>query len=330
MGTPTIPSIMENYSTLLTDNNEMTEEQFQQYVSSNNYLKTLIDQSPGQVSAPDPSISFLSSMTEDGCVGMSNEVQMRTLLIYVLDKLNSLALQLKMESIENKQLKSSLCELEEKFARSRKETKEMIDDIMCPSFEYDINGAADVDDLSNAHTNMLEKVDKLELDLYNFECRLIEMEQDARKGSLVISGIPNSVSTNDIENKVMEAMAFINCPVTREHVVNVKRSERLGNNRYPGHTLVQFSNHKYVQFCLQHRDLLLDAKSTLKMNLRFYDNLCEANEEVRKMCRVLKGQGKIRDYHIKNGFVAIIVKEGDRPCRIPHIDVLKSRFSDIL
>ena len=49
------------------------------------------------------------------------------------------------------------------------------------------------------------------------------------------------------------------------------------------------------------------------MNLRFYENLCEANETVIKYCGKLKQTGKIHDYYLRNGFIKIIGVEGERP-----------------
>ena len=48
------------------------------------------------------------------------------------------------------------------------------------------------------------------------------------------------------------------------------------------------------------------------MNLRFYENLCEANETVIKYCGKLKQTGKIHDYYLRNGFIKIIGVEGER------------------
>ena len=49
------------------------------------------------------------------------------------------------------------------------------------------------------------------------------------------------------------------------------------------------------------------------MNLRFYENLCRANEEIVRECYKLKKEGLMEDYFIRNGFVKIVKKYGDKP-----------------
>ena len=64
------------------------------------------------------------------------------------------------------------------------------------------------------------------------------------------------------------------------------------------------------------------------MNLRFYESLCRANEEIIKECSMLKYKNVLSDYFIRNGFVKIITNEGDKPFKIFHPDILYDKFSD--
>ena len=75
---------------------------------------------------------------------------------------------------------------------------------------------------------------------------------------------------------------------------------------FPTKTIVRFTNRKVVEFCL--RDRLYDKKGELKMNLRFCENLCQANEEIVRECYKLKKDGLMEDYFIRNGFVKIVKK----------------------
>ena len=65
------------------------------------------------------------------------------------------------------------------------------------------------------------------------------------------------------------------------------------------------------------------------MNLRFYENLCEANEMVVRSCRKLKQSGRIHEYYIRNGFVKIKIEEGNRSEKIHHPDNLFQQFDVI-
>ena len=64
------------------------------------------------------------------------------------------------------------------------------------------------------------------------------------------------------------------------------------------------------------------------MNLRIYENLCESNETVLRLCRDLKNNVFLHDYFIRNGFVKIITQAGDRPTKIRHPDILREKFDE--
>ena len=64
------------------------------------------------------------------------------------------------------------------------------------------------------------------------------------------------------------------------------------------------------------------------MNLKIYDNLCESNNQVMGYCRALKNDDNIFDYFIRDGFVKIVVKDGDKPILINHPDELKHMFGE--
>ena len=73
-----------------------------------------------------------------------------------------------------------------------------------------------------------------------------------------------------------------------------------------------------------------DLKNILGLNVRFYEHLCEANESVRKICKKLKDKKYIHEHYSRNGYVKIIIKEGDPPFKIKHIDFLREKFEDIV
>ena len=59
-------------------------------------------------------------------------------------------------------------------------------------------------------------------------------------------------------------------------------------------------------------------KYHLKMNLRIYECLCPANEQILIDCKNLKHLGFIYDFYIRNGCIKIIINEGDNPKKIKH------------
>ena len=61
------------------------------------------------------------------------------------------------------------------------------------------------------------------------------------------------------------------------------------------------------------------------MNLNFYENLCEADIQY---CNKLKQSGHSHDYYLRNGFVKIILDEGDMPIEICIPEDLFNQFED--
>ena len=64
------------------------------------------------------------------------------------------------------------------------------------------------------------------------------------------------------------------------------------------------------------------------LNVRFYENLCNKNEFIYRECKRLKKQKHLTECYIRNGFVKIIIKEGDNPIKINHPDDLYDVFWD--
>ena len=129
----------------------------------------------------------------------------------------------------------------------------------------------------------VSKIKKLELDnkkltdeiyylhreVFDLDCRLIECEQYSRRENIVISGIPNSIPQNQLENKVLDILNTIDCKVTSYDIAAVHRIGGKKSSKYPTNTIVRFVNRRAAIFCIENRDRLLECRKVLKMNLRF-------------------------------------------------------------
>ena len=73
---------------------------------------------------------------------------------------------------------------------------------------------------------------------------------------------------------------------------------------------------------------LLEVKSDLRMNIRLFANLCTANEEVMRECGRLKKYGLLHEFYLRNGFVKVVIKDGDFPKKIYHKNKLRDLFKD--
>ena len=108
---------------------------------------------------------------------------------------------------------------------------------------------------------------------------------------------------------------------------------RLGkprNARYPARVIVRFLSRKIADFCLANRDRIQkDVKSALNLNIRIYENLSKLNEESLHMCKWLQENGYIHDHFLRNGFVKIVCRAGERPLKVHHPEFLRNKFVDM-
>ena len=84
-----------------------------------------------------------------------------------------------------------------------------------------------------------------------------------------------------------------------------------------------------MEWCLSHRSDVKYANNKLDVRLRFYDSLCAKNEETLKMAEWLSAEGLIYNYYMRNGFVKIVVDEGDKPYKLKHPQSLREKFDYI-
>ena len=165
-------------------------------------------------------------------------------------------------------------------------------------------------------------------ELYKMDVRIIENNQYTRRESIIISGIPDNVPHNQLEETVIHVLKSIGLNSLSSYSISACHRLRKNNkDRFPARTIVRFTNRKMVAFCLENRNRLLDVKNEIKMNLRIYESLCASNEQIYKKCFNLKKYNLIKDYYIRNGFVKIVFAD-NRIKKIKHPDDLYHYFKD--
>ena len=183
--------------------------------------------------------------------------------------------------------------------------------------------------LNNNNKKLNTEIDNLNDELYYMDCKVIENNQYARRESVIISGIPDNIEQRHLEENVLIILRSIGLSsISSYHISACHRLAKKKNDRYPAQTIVRFTNRKIVHFCLENRNRLLEVKNHLKMNLRFYESLCNENKNAYNDCFDLKKYGLITDYYIRNGFVKIIKNGENRPIKINHPDDLYYYFED--
>ena len=188
----------------------------------------------------------------------------------------------------------------------------------------------------NSLTNNLEKLSNdfkiktvsYQKNIYDQECRIIKNEQYSRRECVIITGIPETILHNHLEENVLYVLREMGLKNIRHFdIVACHRLLKSRNSRFPQKTIVKFLNRKDADFCIKNRNRIVEIKDHIGMNLRIYESLCAANEKVLMDCNNLKHVGFIHDFYIRNGFIKIIINQGDTPKKIDHINILKETFT---
>ena len=291
--------VMNSYSTvLLEDGSDDTVnistyiDNIKEHIAANITLNPSLDVSSSHLS--NKSTSSPSSLDSSDNIDLGVTEEQRGIVIHLLDRLNDLEM-LNFEEKRDYIIKQKI--LEKQINKLKEENKYLTDDIKL-LFHH----------------------------LYNMDKRIIETEQYPRCQNLIITGIPDVIDQSNLEMKVLEILRSIGMQISSYEIVACHRLKKNKNLNYPAQTIVRFTNRKVVEFCINNRDKLLEVKSTIRMNLRFYENLCESNETVLRWCRELKEYNIIHDYFIRNGYVKIVKYQGNRPIKIQHPDDLYDKF----
>ena len=164
--------------------------------------------------------------------------------------------------------------------------------------------------------------------IYSLDCRVIRIEQYTRRESLIISGIPEIISQAELEPTVLEILrSFGIINLASYHISACHRLSKKYNDPYPARTVVRFINRKVVEYCIEHRDRLKEIKP-FNMNLRFYNNLCNANEQILSECKRLHKFNQIEKYYLRNGSIKIIKNNEFKPKKINHINELYKLYKE--
>ena len=128
--------------------------------------------------------------------------------------------------------------------------------------------------IKNNNNKLNKEIYNLNEEFYYMDCKIIENNQYARRESVIISGIPESIDQNHLEGEVLHILRSIGLTsLSSYHISACHRLFKKKNDRFPAQTIIRFTNRKIVNFCLENRNRLLELKDYLKMNLRIYESL---------------------------------------------------------
>ena len=147
--------------------------------------------------------------------------------------------------------------------------------------------------------------------------------QYSRRECIEISGIPNSVGDNELEEKVLKVFNKLGVTVNEENVEACHRIKQ-GSDRL----IIKLSRKKDCQQVMKVKSDLrnlnvsecdLPAGTTLYFN----ESLCPYYRWIWSCCKKLKNSNIIFGFYTVNGTVKVKQHEGDRANPVTHIEDLK-------
>lgn len=175
--------------------------------------------------------------------------------------------------------------------------------------------------------------------LDNYYQRLITLEiehgqlnQYGRRNNVELAGIPESVDSGGLEDKVIEVLAEIDVNVNHSDIEACHRLGRVDSKRGPRRTIVRFVNRKKCDSIMANKRNLakIDGKKLKLGNNKIYANysLCPMYRALWWNCKKLHAAGRIHSFWVSGGTVKMAVREGSAPVAILHQSQLWEAFSD--
>ena len=173
-------------------------------------------------------------------------------------------------------------------------------------------------------------VDKLTKENLNLDRRLVQIEQYTRRESLVFSGVPGSITQENLESFMIQVMFHLGFKHLRpDDIVACHRLWSPPNSREPSRVIIRFCNRKIVEWSLAHPENLKHVKEAMGLDLSMTEHICDKNMESLNICNWLKEKKQIFHHFTRNGFSKVVIKKGDRPVKVTHPADLRYKFVDI-
>ena len=149
--------------------------------------------------------------------------------------------------------------------------------------------------------------------------------QYGRKNNVEISGIPQSVSDNQLEEKVVGILKAIDVNITSNETEAYHRLEKKNKN-----FTVRVINRKHCLKALRNKKKLMsidkNAIGIFNANLFVSENLTPINSKLAFNCRKLKRDSEIEKCYNINGIVHIA--KNNKLMRIDHLKYLQELFPE--
>ena len=156
------------------------------------------------------------------------------------------------------------------------------------------------------------------------------MEQYGRRNNIEITGIPERVVNEKLEETVVEVLNEVDLNVSNN---DIEACHRLGKQmNKPRKTIIRFVNRKFAKKALLNRKRLKHAEtSSLGLDShKFFinENLTRANSKITFHSRSLKRNSLIDKCYTKNGVVRIVCPDlqNGKVIKVFHLNTLMDLF----
>ena len=166
--------------------------------------------------------------------------------------------------------------------------------------------------------------------IYNLEKDLINHQQYSRRNNIEIVGIPEEVTQEQLENKVIEIAKCANIKINNNDIEACHRLKKKKSDKGPARTIVRFTNRKHSEnFHRNKKSLKLYDLSKININNKLFINcnLSPYNSMLWGKCKKLFVNNLINRYWVFNGHLNINYGQND-PInkKIEHLDDLIDIF----
>lgn len=186
-----------------------------------------------------------------------------------------------------------------------------------------------------AHNHLNTQLKTLEAYSYDHSRRVFELEKELsnlqqydRRENIEIIGIPNTVTDDLLESKVIEILRSIGLHSLSSYEIVACHRLRKTNTTKPANTIVRFTNRKIAHYALQNRKSLRWCYPSIP-NLFIIENLCPRYRSIFDECLELKKKGTIKHVWSYNGVVhyKTVDNRNVRGTRVSHMSELVQSFN---
>ena len=177
----------------------------------------------------------------------------------------------------------------------------------------------------NETDSYLDQVDEY---VYALETSVARLDQYGRRENIEISGIPNTVSNQQLEGEVINILQQIGLTHMDSYSIvgchRISGKDRHGNKN----TIVRFLHRKDAIDALKRRKTLSRCESLRFKNLWMSENLCPAFKSVFDSLETLKKQGTVSKYWSRYGKLHYKLRGSENIHNISHILDIEHLFGD--